>query len=422
MSDVAAGGGDLETRNLNLFLLIATKVGRRYLGCGGPTSRLEEKLSEAGTRYGYRTEVFATPTGIFVSSVAPNGTRLATLLDRIKESSMNLTELRFMEQLLDRLVSGKADFAEIIQELEKPQAKSYPLWLLLIGAFGVGAFSSHMRFGSATGLFLSGLLTAIVYFFTNPFVNRLRISGIFGDFGGTIIALFGAGLCSQYFELPPEAFAVGSIALIVPGLTITTAISELADQNFASGTIKLMKGALTLFAMATAYILVRDFAYYWLDSSDIWFGKGFRGANLVPWMTVVNNAGMILSFGIIFQVPRTALAWSTVTGLIGWFVLQFTQVPNSLAIPPFFAAMAVGMTSLTFSRFLNLPSQIYSVPGILSLLPGMLALSSFTSFGSTGAKTGPDVVFLVTIAACSIVFGLFFARLPFMIIRRSTQI
>ena len=54
----------------------------------------------------------------------------------------------------------------------------------------------------------------------------------------------GAGVCSQYFDLPPEAFAVGSIALLVPGLTLTTAISELADQNLASGTTKLMKGAL----------------------------------------------------------------------------------------------------------------------------------------------------------------------------------
>jgi uncharacterized membrane protein YjjP (DUF1212 family) len=403
---------------LNLFLLIATRIGRRYLSCGGPTSRLEEKLSEAGTCYGFRTEVFATPTGIFVSAITRDGTCLATLLDRIKDSTINLTELVAMERLLDRFCKGDLNLKQTVAELESARNLSYPLWLLLIGSFGVGAFSSHMRFGNTTALFLSGLLTMIVYLVTGRFVYRLRVSGIFGDFVGCLVALIGAGLFSQYFDLPPEAFAIGSIVLIVPGLTITTAISELADQNFASGTTKLMKGALTIFAMATAYVLVRELATSALESGDIWYGKSFRLPVQPDWVALVNNAGLILSFAIIFQVPRSALIWATVSGLSGWLVLKGTQLPHSVAVAPFLASMAVGTISLVFSRFLNLPSQIYSVPGILSLLPGMLALSTFTSFGMAQARSGPEVVFSVAIVACSIVFGLFVSRFPFVIMRR----
>ncbi len=403
--------------DLNLFLIIATKVGRRYLSCGGPTSRLEDKLSEAGLRYGFRTEVFATPTGIFVSAVSIDGKRLNTLLDRIKEGTMNLTELDQMERLLQRLSKGEVNLSETLHELLQPKHFTYPLWFLMIGSFGVGAFASHMRFGNGTALLLSGFLTTLVYLLTVPIVQRLRVSGIFGDFLGCLVALMGAGLFSQWLDLPAESFAIGAISLIVPGLTLTTAISELADQNFASGTIKLMKGALTLFAMATAYVLVRDFATYLMDSSDIWYGKNFRLTPQSEWMAIIDNAGLILSFAIIFQVPRSALLWSTLTGLAGWLILKQTQLPNSYAIPSFLAAMGVGTLSLVFSRFLNLPSQIYSVPGILSMLPGLLALSSFSSFGTAQARSGQDVVFSVAVVACSIVFGLFVSRLPFAIAR-----
>ena len=407
---------------INPYLLLATTLGRRYLGCGGPTSRLEEKLSESGNHYGYRTEVFATPTGIFVSAIGPNGRYLATLLDRIRDGTVNLSELTQMDKILTRLSRGEIDLEPTLQDLKKPKASSYPLWLLMAAAFGVGALSSHVRFGDSPGILVSGLLTIVVYLITGPFLSKLNISGIFGDFLGSCIALVGAGMLSQSFDLPPEAFAIGSVSLLVPGLTITTAISELADQNFASGTIRLMKGALTFLAMATAYLLVKDLAVFLMDSSDIWYGKLHQGRSLGIIQALFENAGLILCFGIIFQVPRSALLLSTVTGMVGWIVLRECQLLSSFAIPPFMASTAVGLVSLTFSRFLNLPSQIYSVPGILSLLPGMLALSSFTAFGTAQTKSGPEVVFIVFIVACSIVFGLFFAMLLFSVFKNSFDI
>jgi len=406
----------MENEKLSLFVRVATKCAKYYLASGGPTSRLEDKLSDAGTAYGFKTEVFATPTGVFVSSISADGKQITTLLDRIKESSINLSQLARMEQMLQSLSIGELSLEKTLQELEEPQnAQEYPQWFALMASFGIGTFASFMRYGDLLAGLTSGLITVMVYILTGPMVAKLKMSGIFSDFFSCFLAFVFAGIFSQYLNIPPEAIAVGAVALLVPGLTITTAISELADHNFASGTIKLMKGALTLFAMATAYWLVRDISTIYFEFGDVWFGKIYTRIQAPAMAVILSNMGLILSFAIIFQVPVKALPLATISGMIGWFVFHHFQKPELLLITSFLASFSVGLSSFILSRFAKLPSQIYSVPGILSLLPGMLAMSGFSSFDQVNPRPGSEVVFNVVLVACSIVFGLLAARLPVML-------
>ncbi len=406
---------------MSLFIRVAVRCGRRYLSSSGPSSRLEEKLTRAGARYGFKTEVFATPTGVFVSCVNPEGDKILTLLDRIKESTINLSELARMEAVLDGLASGQMNLIDTWNELEtkKPFAAEYPIAVVLIGAFFVGGLASFTRYGDWKSFLFSGLLTIMAYFITGPLVNFFKMSGIFCDFLGSLIALSVAGVLAQVFDLPAEALAIGAIVLIVPGLTLTTAISELADHNFASGTVKLMKGILTLLAMATAYLLVNDLSNIYMPMASSNMGTHILKNVSSEWIQVACNAGLILSFGIIFHIPKSAIPWATLAGMLGWIVLKTFQGPQVLILASYFASTVVGVVSLLLSRWFHLPSQIYSVPGILSLLPGMLALSSVTGFGVVQGRTGSEMAFHVAVTATSIVFGLFTARLPIMLTFRS---
>jgi uncharacterized membrane protein YjjB (DUF3815 family) len=73
------------------------------------------------------------------------------------------------------------------------------------------------------------------------------------------------------------------------------------------------------------------------------------------------------------------------------------------------------MVSLAFGRIFRQPSQVYSVPGIVAMLPGMLALSSFRYFAAGDQGSGVAFTFKVGITAISIVFGLMTARIPFQV-------
>jgi uncharacterized membrane protein YjjB (DUF3815 family) len=196
----------------------------------------------------------------------------------------------------------------------------------------------------------------------------------------------------------------------VPGLVITTAIAELADQNFISGTAKLMKGVLTIMSMGIAYLIFQQFA----PSTPIRSITLPRGGGDFA-VSAACTALSLLSFSIIFQVPRRALPWAVVTGLASWAVFNQFQNPRYSDVASFMASTTVGVLSLALGTRFKTPSQVYSVPGMLALLPGMLALSSFRSLAAGEGVGGIETAFKVALVAGSIVFGLFCARIPFVV-------
>lgn len=405
------------------FVQLAATWGARYLGCGGPTSRLEEKISAAGEKFGFDTQAFAVPTGVFVSASA-KGSKAITTFKRLRDTSINFTELERMENLLNDLAKGSYSLESLVSEnallFNEPLAfrKTYPPWVVTLATFVVGFSSSLLYYGETLGPLLSGLLTVIVYWSTSSLGSRLRLSGIFCDFFGCLLAFLIAGAVSRFFNLAPQAIVVGSLIMIVPGLTITAAISELAEHNFVSGTVKMAKGILTLLAMGIAYLLVRDLAGLWS-----FINSGMRDVVGTPatqvissWTLIGLHLAITAAFSIYFQVPKRAVPWAIMTGLMSWMVFHQFKSGQIMVIAAFCSSLSVGLASLILGRIFHLPSQIYSVPGILSLLPGMLALSSFQSFTQSGSTQ--DIGFRVAVVACSIVFGLFTARVPFMLSRK----
>lgn len=393
------------------ILTFMAEYGRAYLSSGGPTSRAEEALSSLGRRLGYPTEVFATPTGIFVSCVDQHG-GVHTTLCRIKDAGINLGRLCWLESIFDDVHSGKITLnqANKILHGKAVQKPPYAKWQLVAAAFLSGFALSYPGWGNFFAAVVSGLITVLVWRLLRGTKSRIP-SAIFRDFLGSTTTLGAAALFRWVHPAPFEAYSIGGLVLIVPGLALTTAISELADQNLVSGASKLMHAVLTLLAMGLAYLLFQDLATF---------------LNIVPTVAIpakplplaISAVGMIVSvacFGVLFGVPLRSLPWASLTGVLGWFIIKMSASSHYVAAASYLAALSVGLVSLFIAQRFKLPSQVFSVPGILALLPGMLALTSFRSFAMGQWDAAIELAFLVTITSSSIVFGLFTARIPFLI-------
>src|SRR5688572_12940521 len=91
-------------------LTFMAEYGQAYLACGGPTSRLEDALSALGRKIEHPADIFATPTGIFVSCVDRAGTN-HTKISRIKDGSINLGRLCWLEGIFEDVFSQKISLA-----------------------------------------------------------------------------------------------------------------------------------------------------------------------------------------------------------------------------------------------------------------------------------------------------------------------
>jgi uncharacterized membrane protein YjjP (DUF1212 family) len=398
------------------FIKIVSACGQGYLSSGGPTSRLEEKLMQAGQTHGYPTEVYATPTGMFVSVKYQD--QIMTGFERILGNETNFTDMLFYDNILEKFSSGSMSPDEAKQKLRQFKSRRYSFFLVTFCTLLIGFIASYLRFGELLGGVLSGLICAFIYVLNRPLIVKLRFSGVFTDFVGSLVAFFLSVIAGFTLNLPATVFVIGSLILIVPGLTLTSAISELADHNFVSGTVKLMKAILILVAMGVAYLLIENILQSMGYDTNL-LVQTVSGTGAIAKQTVLKTFGRILliaSFCIYFNTPWRAMPGAVFCGLLSILVLdQFTD-PRYFVMASFSASMTVGLVSLFFARIYGWPSQVFSTPGILSLVPGLLALSSFYTI--TESPTQGAIAYRVALSAGAIVFGLFSARMPFRIYKK----
>lgn len=396
--------------SIGAILTFMAEYGRAYLASGGPTSRAEEALAMLGRKLGYPTEVFATPTGIFVSCVDENGQNHTTL-SRIKDGSVNLGKLCWLESIFEDVYSRKITLSQANKILNSKivHKSPYPRQAAFLAAFLSGFALSFPAFGNMLAALASGLIAMATWWVSGPGLKSRISSSIFRDFFGCVITLAAAAFCQMLMPAPFEAFSIGGLVVLVPGLALTSAIAELADQNLVSGTAKLMQAVLTLLALGVAYMLFQDM-------SDAMGLVAAPSAINKPMSFGVSAFGLIVSvacFGILFNVPQRSLPWATLTGFFAWLIMRAFGNTNYIVAASYLASLAVGIISLWCGQRFKIPSQVFSVPGILAMLPGMLALTSLRSFAMGQDSSGIDLMFRVMLTAGAIVFGLFTARIPF---------
>ncbi|MCO5141827.1 MAG: threonine/serine exporter family protein [Oligoflexia bacterium] len=399
------------------FLLLFSS---RYLASGGPTSRLEENLTNLGGLYGWHTEVFSTPTGVFVCLEKP-GQDSRTSLVRIKDTGNNLGELSELEALITSLLKKNTTLSEATAKITNPAFRKdkYGNFVISLAAMFLGfalSFSTYQRLSAAL---ISGGIALSTWAVSNFFFKPVIANPILTDFLAAFWALSLAAVAHGMFSpISIEAYALGGIVLLVPGLALTTAIAELAEQNLVSGTAKLMQALMTLFSLGLSYLLFQQIAAA-LQIRDI------LSPTLVPqisiWFSFFGFFINVICFSIILKVPRASLFWCCISGFSGWVIIKFLADTPVAAASAFLASLSVGLMSLFFGRLFSQPSQMYSIPGILSMLPGMLALDSFRYFASGNDQSGVAFSVKVAITAVSIVFGLLSARIPFQIMRSANE-
>ncbi|WP_243387324.1 threonine/serine exporter family protein [Bacillus kexueae] len=83
------------------------------------------------------------------------------------------------------------------------------------------------------------------------------------------------------------------------------------------------------------------------------------------------------AFGIIFNVPSRTLWQCGIVGAIGWiFYFTLVQYEFDQVFATFFASVIVAFISHIFAKMYKTPMIIYSVAGIIPLVPGGLAYNA----------------------------------------------
>ncbi|MEH7222325.1 threonine/serine exporter family protein [Bacillus sp. JJ1566] len=126
------------------------------------------------------------------------------------------------------------------------------------------------------------------------------------------------------------------------------------------------------------------------------------------------------TFGIIFNVPKKSLIKCGLVGMMGWmlYIILFWQGVDAV-YATLAASVLVGIISHIFAKTYKNPVIIYSIVGIIPLVPGGIAYNAMRNFVENDYSTAISLAARAFMISGSIAFGLVISEvLSQVIIRR----
>lgn len=125
------------------------------------------------------------------------------------------------------------------------------------------------------------------------------------------------------------------------------------------------------------------------------------------------------AFGIIFNAPKNTLVKCGLIGMGGWLIYYVTEdYSGDAVLATLGASLFVAIISHGLAKFYKTPVIIFSVAGVIPLVPGGLAYDAMRNFVENDYNSALGSAAKVLMLSGSIAFGLVFSEVINQVIRK----
>lgn len=382
------------------FVLALGRALHRY---GTPAHRLEEALAILCRQLGLEAEVFSTPTTLIMSFGAP--AELRTRMLRVDDGELDLAKLAQVDDLADAVVAHELPIDDARRRLAAIVAapRTYD---------HVTSAITHGVTSGAVAVFFGGAwpdvgVAAMIGLGLGVLAQVLRRSTaqarVYELVGATFVA-FAAGLAARFAPVSASLVTIAALIVLLPGMGLTTAMTELATRNLISGTVRLMAAVIVLLELAIGVAL-----------GDRLSRALFGAHAVVPvplpqwaqWTAVVCAA---IAMTAVVQAERRAIGWILAASVLGFAGTRYGTAWLGGQLGVLVGAFALGVLANLYARLLERPAQIVLIPAMMLLVPGSMGFRGMASLLARDTLTGVETVFAMFVVAIAIVGGLLVAN------------
>jgi uncharacterized membrane protein YjjP (DUF1212 family) len=385
---------------------LVMQLGRALHAAGSSAQRIEEGMEAAARRLGIAGQYFSTPTALFASFV--DGSARRTILARVQPGEVNLERMSDLDELLGRLAAGEVAPREVARRLRLladggaryGAALTTASFALASGAAAqfLGGGLREVVAATAVGLLTGGLATAAA---RAPALGRL-----FEPLAALIASLVATLAAAAWPPLSVFLVTLAGLIVLVPGLTLTVAISELASRQLVSGSARLA-GAVALFFAIALGVAVGSRLGERLAGGEPATVHPAALADAWRWAALVAAA---LSFTVLLRARPRDAGWVLVAGVLA---IEGVRLGGRLLGPQlgaFVGALLVGIGGNLFARLWRRPAAVMQVPGLIMLVPGSLGFRSLSALLERDVLSGVQTAFATTLVAIALATGILLAN------------
>jgi uncharacterized membrane protein YjjP (DUF1212 family) len=384
------------------FLMELGKALHRF---GTPAHRLELALAAVAERLGLRAEIFTTPTQLMVG-VGEGATQRA-IMSRVSPGEVNLEKLAALDELAEAVVRGDVGIDQGIDDVRRitEAAPRYGTILTTLAFSLVSAPAARFFGGGVAEIAIAGGIGLVIGLMAHVFGRSTAGNRVYelcaAFFAATVAHAATQTGASISYQVP----VLAGLIVLVPGLTLTIAINEVATGNLVSGTARLMAAAVVFLEIAFGVALgERIMTRLWGPATAA------TSVGLPGWTEPVALLIATVGITILFRAHPRATPGIILAGVAGFYSARMGAWLLGPELGAFVGGFAVAAGSNVYARIANRPAMIPLVPGILLLVPGSLGFRSLSSLLERDVVTGIDTAFTMILVAVSLVAGLLMAN------------
>lgn len=383
---------------------LVMRLGRAFHVAGSPAHRIEEGMGVAARRLGVRGQFFSTPTALFASFGEREGQR--TFLERVEPAEVDLERLSGLDDLLAALAEGRIDLAEAGRRLEAVQTAPprYGPAALTAGFGLVSATTAYFFRGGWAEIAAAAVLGVAIGLLSRALGGRPVAGRVFEPVAATLAAAAATGVAVISGSLSTFVVILAGLIVLVPGYTLTVAITELATRHLVAGSARFAGAGATFFGLAFGVAVGTKVAEALLGAPPV-----LEPVPLPEWLRWPALLVAAAGFTLLFRARPRDWGWIVLAGVVAVEGVRLGALLLGPELAGFLGALLVGATGNLVARLRHRPATLVQVPGLILLVPGSLGFRSLASLLERDVLSGVHAAFEMTLAAIGLTTGLLLA-------------
>jgi uncharacterized membrane protein YjjB (DUF3815 family) len=231
-----------------------------------------------------------------------------------------------------------------------------------------------------------------------------RIGGVFEPLAAFLASAAAIGLAHLLGPMSVLTATVAGLIVLLPGLTLTTAMTELATRHLASGVARLSGAFSTFLTLAFGVALGNRVGEALFGAAPA--APAVGGSE---WASLVALIVAPLCFTVILRAEPRDAPWIVLAGALGVMGGRVGAATLGVELGTFAGSLVVALAGSVYERWRRRQASVVVVPGILLLVPGSVGFRSLTSLMDRQAVTGIETAFSMILTAIALVAGMLVA-------------
>ncbi len=384
-----------EILKTHAFLMRTAELLHRY---GTPSHRLERVMTKVSATLGVPSVFLYTPTALVAS--LGSGSEEKTYMRRVDSGSIDADKLIRFDEILELLEAGTITIEQAEQRMADAAAlpSPYPAWVTALFC-GVACAAVAVFFKGGWIEILTAGIIGLGIALLEVLQSKLRWeNGLLFPVSGFLAAI--TALLVAHFIVPIDdrLVTLSSLVVLLPGFTLTMALTELAVGHLSAGVARLAGACVTLLTLFLGVAIAWRIGGHWRTLPETIMPT----AAWLEWLAIFIAPA---AFAILFRVrlPQWPVVFAVC--LSGFFTAKYFGSRYGVEVGSFLGSLAVGCGANLYARIRDRPSMVPLAPGLIILVPGSLGYRSLSALLDRHTIEGVDFAFGMILVAMSLVGG-----------------